>query len=272
MRLDLHIHTTASDGAWSPQEVVKGAAAGRLDVVALADHDTTAAVDVAREAAAELNLQVVPAIEMSSTHAGREVHVLGYFVDVHSAALVAHGGRSGTLRIERMREMVDRLAAGGIDVRFEDVADAAGPERSSIGRPHLARALVALGYAESVPDAFDRLIGDDRPAFVPTRLQTPAQAIETILAAGGIPVWAHPPADLMDDLLPAMIRAGLRGLEVYRPSHRKNHVMRLEEICRTTGLLKSGGSDWHTPEAGAALGDFHVGADEVEGLLAAGGL
>ncbi len=272
MRLDLHIHTTASDGAWSPQAVVEGAAAGRLDVVAIADHDTTAAVEAAREAAAPLNVQVVPALEMSSTHDGREVHVLGYFVDVHAEALVSHGGRSGRLRVERMKEMLERLAAAGVDVRYEDVAAAAGPERSSIGRPHLARALVALGYAESVPDAFDRLIGDDRPAFVPTRLQTPAQAIETILSAGGIPVWAHPPADLVGELLPGMIRAGLRGLEVYRPTHRRNQVLRLEEICKTTGLLKSGGSDWHTPEAGAALGDFHVGADEVEGLLAAGGL
>ena len=272
MRLDLHIHTSASDGAWPPEKVVRAAAAGGLDVIAIADHDTTASVAAAEEVGRELNVQVIPAVEASSTWEGREIHVLGYFVDAASPALSAHEERARLLREDRMREMVRRLAGQGVEVGFADVEDAAGPKRDSMTRPHLARALVTKGYASSVPDAFDRLIGDHCEAFVPTALQSPAQAIEMLLSAGGIPVWAHPPRDLLDTLLPGMLRAGLRGLEVYRPSHRRNDVLRLEGICRTSDLLVSGGSDWHTPDYGAQLGDFFVTGDEVEKLLAAGGM
>ncbi len=272
MRLDLHVHTTASDGAWSALQVVEGAAKGGLDVIALADHDTTSAVEKAQDAARARNLQVVPAIEVSSTHRGRDVHVLGYFVDPGSEALTIHRGRAGRVRAERMKAMIGRLAEQGVEVEFEEVEEAAGPDRGSLGRPHLAKVLVARGYASSVPHAFDTLIGDGHPAFVPTDLLSPAEAVELVLAGGGIPVWAHPPADLLDGLLPNMIDAGLRGLEVYRPSHRSADVLRLERICRARGLLMSGGSDWHTPDAGSALGDFYVTADEIEKLLSEGGL
>ena len=272
MRLDLHIHTTASDGAWSPEKVVAGAARGGLDVIAIADHDTTAGVAAAQAAGAECNVQVVPALEVSSTHEGRDIHVLGYFVDPLAEALQAHARRAGTLREARMREMIARLATQGIEVTFEDVDAAAGPERVNIGRPHLARALVTRGYASSVLDAFNSLIGDQHAAFVPTALLDPMEAVGLVLAGGGIPVWAHPPGDTIDALLPRLVRAGLRGLEIYRPTHGRSDVLRLEAICRSTGLLRSGGSDWHTPESGYVLGDFHVTGDEVEKLLAAGGM
>jgi 3',5'-nucleoside bisphosphate phosphatase len=272
MRLDLHIHTTASDGAWSPQKVVAGAARGGLDVIAIADHDTTAGVAAALAAGAELNVQVVPALEVSSTWQGRDIHVLGYFVDPAAAPLGDHARRAGELREARMKEMIARLGAQGIEVTFEEVETAAGPERVTIGRPHLARALVERGHASSVLDAFNSLIGDQHAAFVPTDLLDPEEAVRLVLAAGGLPVWAHPPGDALDPLLPALMKAGLRGLEIYRPSHGRNDVLRLEAICRTTGLLKSGGSDWHTPESGYVLGDFHVTGDEVERLLAEGGI
>ncbi|MDP2959066.1 MAG: PHP domain-containing protein [Longimicrobiales bacterium] len=272
MRLDLHIHTTASDGAWTPEKVVEGAVRGGLDVIAIADHDTTAAVWAAQASGATRNVQVIPALEMSSTWVGREIHVLGYFVDPESPALVAHERRALRLREERMKEMLSRLAGQGIEVAYESVESAAGPDRVNLGRPHLARALVAGGHATSVPDAFNTLIGDQHPAFVPTRLLEPTEAVALILEGGGLPVWAHPPADVLDSLLPGLVRSGLRGLEVYRPSHSRNDVIRLEGVCRTTGLVMSGGSDWHSPDSGAALGSFHVTADEVEKLLVAGGM
>ena len=115
-------------------------------------------------------------------------------------------------------------------------------------------------------------IGDDHEAFVPTHLLDPVGAIELILEGDGVPVWAHPPGDLVDALLPSMKEAGLRGLEVYRPRNRRSEVLRYESICRSAGLLMTGGSDWHTPDAGSALGDFHVSGDEVADLLEAGGL
>lgn len=272
MRLDLHIHTNASDGAWPPQKVVSGAVHGGLDVIAIADHDTVAAVAAAQAAGSDRNLQVIPAIEVSSTWEGRDIHVLGYFVNPGSSAIVDHGRRAVKLRRERMKEMLTRLARQGVEVTYAEVEAAAGPDVVNLGRPHLAQALVAAGHVTSVSDAFNTLIGDQHSAFVPTRLLDPMQAVALVLDAGGIPVWAHPPGDLLDPLLPSLVRSGLRGLEVYRPANNRTDVVRLEGICRSTGLLMSGGSDWHSPESGAVLGAFHVTADEVEKLLAAGGM
>ncbi|MEJ2202550.1 MAG: PHP domain-containing protein [Gemmatimonadota bacterium] len=272
MKLDLHIHTTASDGAWPPDKVVEAASRGGLFVVAQKDHDTTAAVSVGQARGVELDVQVIPAIEMSSTHDNREVHVLGYFLDLEFPDLQAYTARASDRRRERMQEMVRRLQHDGVEVSFHEVEKAAGPDRVNIGRPHLARVLVSRGYASSIIDAFASFIGDRHPAFVPTALLSPGEAVELISAAGGIPMWAHPPGDLVEVLLPGMLERGLRGLEVYRPSSSRNDVLRLERICRRANLLVSGGSDWHSPESGNTLGDFHVTADEVDGLLEEGGL
>jgi predicted metal-dependent phosphoesterase TrpH len=271
MRLDLHIHSTASDGAWAPAAVAR-AAAGRLDVIALTDHDTLAGVEPARAAAAGLPLQVIPAVELSSTHEGREVHVLGYFVDPTAPALREHERRAIGARELRMEQILTRLRGQGVHVEMSAVIDAAGPERTTLGRPHLARALVRAGHASSIPDAFDRWIGDAQPAYVPVALVDPAGAVEVIRAAGGLAVWAHPATDMMDALLPPLVRAGLRGLEVYRPRAGQDLIGRLERAARTAGLFVTGGSDWHTPEAGSQLGDFHVTADELGPFLEAGGM
>jgi len=271
MRLDLHIHSTASDGAWTPAAVVR-AAVRRLDVIALTDHDTLAGVEQARSAAAGLPLQVIPAVELSSTHEGREVHILGYFVDPSSPELRRHEVLAVGARERRMEEMIKRLGAQGIGIEMSAVIEAAGPDRSTLGRPHLARALVQAGHAHNIPDAFDRWIGDSRPAFVPVALVDPSGAVDVVRSAGGIAVWAHPPGDLVDALLPGLVRAGLGGLEVYRPRVGADQIGRLERTARSAGLLVTGGSDWHTPDAGSQLGDFHVTADELGPFLEAGGM
>ncbi len=272
MRLDLHIHTTASDGAWPPERVVEAAYRGGLDVIAIADHDTTAAYAAARAHGEDLDVQIVPAIEVSSTHQNREIHVLGYFVDLESMDLRAYTARAADRRRRRMQEMLRLLGESGIEVSLRDVEEAAGPDRVNIGRPHLARVLVQRGHASSVHHAFATLIGDQHAAFVPTGLLSPVEAVDLVEAAGGIAIWAHPPGDLVDALLPVLLDRGLRGLEVYRPSSSRHDVLRLEDICRSRNLLVSGGSDWHSPESGTELGDFHVTADEVEALLEEGGL
>lgn len=251
---------------------MRGAAAGGLDVIALADHDTAAGTTPAAAVGRELNVQVIPALEVSSTHHGRDIHVLGYFVDPGAPDIRTHAERATRRREERMLEMLLRLEKQGIEIDFAAVEKAAGPDHVVIGRPHLARALVAAGHVTSIEEAFDRLIGDDKPAFVPTHLLSPVEAVEVILGGGGVPIWAHPPGDLVDGLLPALLDAGLRGLEVYRPKGNRSDVLRYEGICRSRGLLMSGGSDWHTPVGGTALGDFYVTGEEVEGLLAAGGM
>ena len=272
MRLDLHVHTTASDGSSSPAEVVRLAAEGGLDVLAITDHDTVAGIPAAMDAAAETSLRLIPGIEASSTYEDEEFHILGYFIDPHADSVQAHQRHAVGGRERRMEEMVDRLRRQGLLIEMADVIDAAGPDRSAIARPHLARALVLKGYAKSVTDAFDRLIGDRHPAFVPTRLATPEEAIRVIHDAGGIAVWAHPPMDALHRLLPAFIEAGLEGLEVYRPRGTPRHVRKLERVATAAGLLSTGGSDWHDSERGQPLGSFYVTEEDVGGLLAKGGI
>jgi predicted metal-dependent phosphoesterase TrpH len=272
MKLDLHMHTNASDGARPPEAVVREAGLRGLDVIAVTDHDTTAGYSEAVQVGAEVDVQVIPALEVSSSHGGRDIHVLGYFVDPDARTLRAHESRALGRRESRMLEMLDRLSGMGIDVPFEAVERAAGPDRVALGRPHLAQALVAEGHVDSVQEAFNTLIADGGPAFVAMHLLTPMDAIRVIEEAGGIPVWAHPPTDLIDALVGPMIEAGLRGMEVYRPRNRRDLVLRLERICQTTGLFPTGGSDWHGPAQGAVLGDFYITADDVEAFLEAGDL
>lgn len=272
MKLDLHIHTTASDGAWSPEEVVGAAADRGLDVIAVTDHDSVAGVDRARAAARGRNLEVLSGIEISSTADGRDVHVLGYRIDVDAPPLTRYAVRAERRREARMREMLERLSDQGVEIPYRDVERAAGPDRGVIGRPHLARALVEAGHATSIPDAFNHLIGDQSDAFVPTHMLDPAGAIDLIIEAGGVPVWAHPPADLIEPHLPGMLEAGLRGLEVYRPRNRRSDMARLEQLCGSRDLFMTGGSDWHSPDSGTLLGDFHVEARDIEAFLEAVGL
>jgi len=272
MRLDLHIHSTASDGALSPRDVLARCVAGRLDVVALADHDTTAGVRRLNRMGIRGDIQVVPALEVSSTLDQRELHFLGYFVDPEAEVIQRHEGRAVRLRERRMRGMIQRLGNQGVRVTIDAVARAAGPEGTALSRPHLARALVEAGYVSAIGEAFDLYIGDAHPAFIPTSLLSPEEAIRLVLDAGGIPVWAHPPEDRVESLLPRLVQAGLRGLEVYRPRHPARYTLRLEGLCRAWKLLMSGGSDWHGPDRGIELGDFFVSSEEVAGLLEEGGM
>lgn len=272
MRLDLHIHTVASDGAWTPEEVVDGAAQGRLDVVAVADHDTVAGVEAAVRTGRAVNVHVVPASELSSTRAGREIHILGLFIDPTADAILAHQERAHGLRMGRMARIVERLRGQGLDVTLNAVLDVAGPRRHMVGRPHLARVLVDSGYVASVPEAFDRYIGDAHDAFLPAALMDPVDAVDVVVRSGGIPVWAHPPGDLVEPLLGDLVAAGLKGLEVYRPMTRPAQLQRLKSFADSAGLFVSGGSDWHGPERGEPLGSFFVTGEEVAKLLEAGGL
>lgn len=272
MRLDLHMHTVMSDGEWTPERVVEAALDGGLDVISIADHDTTAGVPAALAAAEGRRLDVIPATELSSTtQDGRELHILGYFVELAAPSLEKHEKRALTLRLDRIRGIVDRLARRGVHVEMKRVLEVAGPRCTTLGRPHLARAMVEEGIVGSVSEAFDRFIGDSHEAFLPTELASPGEAIAVILEAGGVPVWAHPPHDLVEELLPGLVESGLRGIEIYRPRARSGKVAWLERLAADAGLLRSGGSDWHGPDRNPPLGDFHVTADEVSGLLAAGG-
>ncbi|HEX6940019.1 MAG TPA: PHP domain-containing protein [Longimicrobiales bacterium] len=267
MRIDLHVHSTASDGSLSPAEVVSAAQAGGLDLIALTDHDTTAGVADAL-AAADGRLAVIAGIEVSSTYGGEELHILGYFVAPDHPELERYAGQAIARREERMHGMIRRLQELGVRLSYEDVLAGAGT--GPVGRPHLARALVHAGHVRSVQEAFDRFLADGGPAFLPTELLTPREAIDLIHAAGGVAVWAHPPLDVLDRELDHLVAWGLEGIECYRPMNTPSQIRRLEVAARSRGLLTTGGSDWHGAWAGP-LGTFHLPRDPVATLLELGG-
>jgi predicted metal-dependent phosphoesterase TrpH len=267
LRADLHVHTTASDGSWTPEEVVRGAVQGGLDLIAITDHDTVAGAVQGLIEARSVPLRVLPAIELSTTRERRELHILGYRVDFDAPSLRAHEERARGARLHRMETMVTRLRRAGLSVTMDAVLAAASHAPAAVGRPHLARALVAAGEVESIEEAFDRYIGDGLPAFEPTAILDPVAAIALASAAGGFAVWAHPPSDLLDRLLPEMVRAGLRGLEAYRPLSTGEQIRRVESVVRSAGLLATGGSDWHSWERNGPLGSFFLSSERISRFL-----
>ncbi|HEV2736662.1 MAG TPA: PHP domain-containing protein [Longimicrobiaceae bacterium] len=268
-RIDLHIHSRASDGHLAPTAVVDAAVAGRLDVIALTDHDTVAGVREACEAARERPIRVIPGIEVSTRHADAEIHVLGYFVDPGSPALVRHGEAARDRRIDRARRMVGRLQELGVRLDFVDVLREAGPDTASIGRPHIARALLAGGHTRFYGEAFDRYLADGGSAFVVTEFPSVREAIDMIHGGGGLAVWAHPPLDLFDTEVRTFADWGLDGVECFRPNTPPAESLLFETAARSLGLLRSGGSDWHGPHR-SQLGQFAVREDDVRDLLDAG--
>jgi predicted metal-dependent phosphoesterase TrpH len=270
VRIDLHLHSTASDGSLSPSALVCAARAGGLHIIALTDHDTAAGFDEGNDAGIG-SIHVIPGIEVSTTHECGDVHVLGYFIDPKHARIVAYMRDAEERRRERMRTMLGRLDEMGVNVPWEEVLAAAGPAARVIGRPHLARALIVRGYAQSHAEAFDRFIGDHGPAYMPVDLATPRQAIELIHEAGGIAVWAHPRFEAFQRELGRFVEWGLDGVECYRPRCDPTESLQLESETRRLGLLTTGGSDWHGSWHGK-LGAFSVTEDEVGAFLERGGI
>jgi 3',5'-nucleoside bisphosphate phosphatase len=270
VRIDLHVHSTASDGSLSPGALAEAARLGRLHVIALTDHDTADGVADA-QAAGEGSLHVIPGIEMSTLHGGAELHILGYFIDPTNEQLRAYARSAAYRREERMHAMIERLAGLGIEVTFADVQRGTDRDTRSIGRPHLARALVERGHVPTMSGAFDRYIGDDGPAYLPVQLLSSEDAIHLIHEIGGIAVWAHPRGDTFDRELERLVGYGLDGVECHRPRCIPAESVRLERATRTRRLLVTGGSDWHGTWHGA-LGDFAVGREEVGEFLERGGI
>jgi 3',5'-nucleoside bisphosphate phosphatase len=265
-RVDLHIHSHASDGHYSPAEVVGMAVSGRLDIIAVTDHDTVSGVAEAMRAAAGTPVRVVPGIEISTRHGDHEFHILGYFIDPASPPMLRHEHTAKQRRVERMQGMVTRLQELGVGVEYADVARAAGPEAASIGRPHLARALLERGTTRSFAEAFDRYIGDRGPAFVRSDFPAVREAIDAIRQAGGVPVWAHPDVASFDAYVRTFAGWGLSGVECYRPNTPPAESHLFESAARSLGLFRTGGSDWHGSHRGP-LGDFAVAYQDVRELL-----
>lgn len=260
MITELHCHTTASDGLLTPADVVRLAKRRDVAVLAITDHDTVAAHDEAMAAGAELNLRIIPGIEISALSPQGEVHVLGYNVrPTDDATIQTLNGLRG-VREARARGMIDKLAALGIDVPFERVKALAGD--AMIGRPHLARVLVEMGSVSNMQEAFDLYLAEGRPAFVPHEGLTPAQAVDLIHAAHGVAVLAHPAlyrGDL-DTLLADLLAAGLDGIEVFYPLHTPAQIEQYKFIASKHNLVMTGGSDFHyiAGDLPISLGTVHV--------------
>lgn len=262
--VDLHAHTTASDGLASPEALVAAALAADLSAIAVTDHDTVAGVAAARAAAAGTALDVVAGVELSCSDDRREVHLLGLCLadltpldDVLESARVA--------REVRGEEMVARLNRLDIPVTMDMVMAHAG--EGNVGRPHVARALVDGGWVPTFREAFDRYLGDGRPACVDRPKLTLADAIALVHRAGGVAVWAHPQSEGTREKVMRYVALGLDGLEVRHPSHPAPDVERLARFCDEFGLVRSGGSDWHgEPESWKPLGCQHVPAPWLDAL------
>ncbi|MDR0786713.1 MAG: PHP domain-containing protein [Gemmatimonadota bacterium] len=271
MRVDLHLHTWISDGEVSPTELVERAVAARLDVIAVTDHDTAAGIPEAMLAAVGKPLVLIPGIEVSCRVEETELHILGYWIDPLSPAILEHQRLAGSRRTDRMLAMIERLRGMGIEVSIEEVQAAAGPSVKSLGRPHLARALHAARHTRFYGEAFTRFIGNSGPAYVAEGFPSPEYAIKVIHEAGGRAVWAHPPLDCFDRLLPGLRDMGLDGVECFRPAVDRDDSLHLESAALELGMFATGGSDWHGPSRGR-LGEFAVAGGRVEPFLSIGNI
>ncbi len=263
--VDLHAHTTASDGRATPDEFIALAKAADLQAVAITDHDTLDGLAAGQLAADAVGIHLVHGIELSTIDGAREIHLLGLHLsstDVLADTLVA----VQAARVDRAVEIVARLNNLGLPVTMEMVQnEAAG---GAVGRPHVARALVAGGWVRDVREAFDRWLGDGKPANVGKLRIEIADGIALIHEAGGVAVWAHPQSEGNKERIGRFAALGLDGVEVRHPSHNAEDLARLATLCDHFGLLKSGGSDWHGALDGfRQLGCMHIPAPWMDAQI-----
>ncbi len=270
-RADLHVHTTASDGEFTPSQVVALARQANLAALAITDHDTLAAVAEARAVAGE-HLEVIPGVEISAQFAGREVHLLGYFVRTDHTPLNAALGKMCKQRLERFRDFVAKLAERGCPIPTDRVTltEESSP---SLGRRHIAGLLVACKFAHHRTEAFHRFLGPLGRQVIPKLLLPVGEAIQLVHAAGGTASLAHPAPDLTDDAFRTLADFGLDAVEVEYPWGRNSPAARLREVARQFGFAISGGSDCHGPDpTHRRIGSYAITSDELNALRERGGL
>ena len=257
--VDLHSHTTASDGTLTPRELVRLAARHGVRVLALTDHDSTGGVREAMDEARGLpSLEVVPGLEINCDVPGAEIHVLGYCRDWEAEWFQEFLGAQREERRQRVYRIAARLAELGMPIDSDDVFVLV--KEGSAGRPHVAQAMVDRGYVKSVREAFDRYLSLNGPANVPRKRLTPVEAVRIIRRARGVPVLAHPGLANRDELIPELVEAGLAGIEAFYPEHSAGQITAYRELAAKLGLVATGGSDFHGPRVG---GVRHPGVQPV---------
>lgn len=246
MVIDLHLHTTASDGRCTPEELVDRARRAGLATIAVTDHDTMAGHQQARRAAGAAGITFVPGIEITSVMDGRDVHVLGYFMDPETPGLDDLLAGQRRRREERAREIASGLARMGAPIDVEALlADVGSRSGKAIARPQIAQALIAAGHVATVAEAFERYLGEGCGAYVPHTGAGPAEVVALIVRGGGLASLAHPGYTRMDRIIPDLLGAGLAAIEAYHSSHDDAQTRHYLEVARACGLAVTGGSDYH---------------------------
>ena len=275
-RADLHLHTHYSDGTFTPEEVVRRARSAGLAAISLTDHDTLKGLEPARRAAGSdpsagsgQALEIITGVELTAIFGDRELHVLGYGFRPDDLPLQSYLARAQGGRRERIQAMIDQLREHGVEVSLEEV-DAAAGDADSIGRPHLAEVLVRKGAVRSLPEAFERYLGDRAPCFVHKATLTVQQAAALLRTAGGIAVLAHPHRLIQQSWIPELVEQGIQGIEVYHPDHNAAVAQHYRQLAEERGLLITGGSDCHglRKAGGPTLGTVSVPYPCVERLKA----
>jgi predicted metal-dependent phosphoesterase TrpH len=262
MKLDLHLHTTCSDGQLTPEELVRLASDRGLDAIAITDHDTVDGIDPALIAATfHNNLEIVPGIEINTFFGKQEVHVLGYYIDYNNSEFETILKKLQGQREERSRKIVEKLVDLGLYLDLEDVLSKV--KGSSIGRPHIAEALVEKGYVGSAVEAFEKYLNCGKPAYVPREKMSPFEAIDIIKGFGGIPVLAHPGLLEEPSIIGALIERGLMGIEAYHIKHTPEQTEHYRKFAIEKDLIITGGSDSHDA---SNVGAVEVPGDALEAL------
>ena len=243
--IDLHTHTTASDGALAPRALVERAHGLGIRTLSVTDHDTLAGVPAAAAAAAELGMEFLPGIEITAVHRGRDVHVLAYFLEPDPPGLAPFLADQRRDRARRAREMSARLASLGAPIDLEDLVAGAEAAGKAVARPAVARALLDAGHVTSLQQAFDRWLADGRPAYVPRAGAPPAEVVRLVRRSGGLPALAHPGLLRKDELIPELAEEGLGAVEAYHGDHDAGARSRYLRVAARHGLAVSGGSDFH---------------------------
>jgi hypothetical protein len=248
MKIDLHLHTTYSDGKLSPEMLLKNASENHYSYISITDHDSFAGyLEAARHISKYPDLELIPGIEISTIHEGIEIHILAYYADTDNMELNALLKQVYDSRYGRAAQMVKNLESLGIRLEWKDVLVYAG-ENKYIGRPHIARAMVEHGCVKTIKEAFDRYLNNDSPAFVPKYKVDTEDVIQTVKAANGVSVLAHPGRLPDDSVVFSCIDMGVDGLEVYYASHDVGQTRLYEQIALENDLVRTGGTDFHGNE------------------------
>lgn len=262
---DLHIHTNKSDSTFSPEEVVGYAARCGLSAIAITDHDSVEAIPLVNEYAGQYDIELIPGIELSSDANGEEAHILGYYIDYKKQWFLDRVQFLREMRTRRAHQMLGRLNELGLEITIDDVLNMSG--EGAIGRMHIARALLEKKYISSIAEAFQKYIGKGRYAYVKKYRITPEEAIDMIGKLGGISVLAHPQIMNLDAVIPAMIKQGLQGIEVYHTDQNREGEKKYLALAERYNLLVTGGSDCHGIGKGKVLmGTVKIPYELVEKL------